>query len=298
MSFEPVNVYVRDATGDPIENVVVKVYDPTGTTFYTQAMSDAAGLAGLLLETLDYSMRFYKAHVGFSQPQMFTVLPPPGDNGFDVVATPFVLPIATDPRLCRCSGFFRDLDGSPKRYLDIHFIAQFNPILLDNDAVISEERHARTDENGYLQIDLIQGAEYSARVESLGSAMEDSSTELRCIKVPMQLSANLPDVLLPIVGKVVLTPAGPYTLAAGDTLELDVAVYDSAGVLLDGSDASDVKWSAGDTDVLQVTLTSTKVVLRGNVAGSTQLLAERVDSSIIKIPNEPITGQPVDVTVT
>jgi hypothetical protein len=291
VSFEPVDVNVANSLGDPLENVLVKVYDPTGTTFYTQGITDESGVASLLLETLEYSMRFYRFQTGFSQPQRFTVLPAPDLNSFDVVGEPFVLPIATDPRLCRCSGFFRDLDGSPKQFLDIHIISKFDPILLDQAAVISEERHFRTDEKGYGQIDLIRGAEYEARVESI------DGNSLRCLKVPDLSSCNLPDLLLPIIERVILTPSGPYALAIGEEQVVTVEVYDSAGVKLVGAAVDDVQWKSSDPNLLLVAPSQSTLTLRGNAVGSAQILATRKNVSIIKIPDLPISGQPVDVTV-
>jgi hypothetical protein len=291
VSFEPVNINVSDRLGDPIVGVLVKVYDPTGTTFYTQATTDSDGLAAFLLETQSYTMRLYKFQVGFAQPIHFEVLASPNLNDFDVVGEPFILPIATDPRLCRCSGFFRDLDGSAKCYLDIHFIGAFDPILLDRAAVISEERHIRTDEKGYGQIDLIRGAEYSARVESI------DGNWLRCIRVPDLASCNLPDLLLPIVERVVLSPEGPYDLAVGEELVVTPSVYDSAGVQLTGTAVDDVIWKSSDANILLVSPAQTTVLLRGNAAGAAQVLVSRKNVSIIKIPDLPIEGQPVDVTV-
>lgn len=291
MSFEPVDVHVENSLGDPLESVLVKIYDPTGATLYTQGTTGASGIASFLLETLSYTMRFYKFQVMFSQPQHFTVLPAPEVNVFDVLAQPFIPPTATDPRLCRCSGFFRDLDGSPKRNLDIHFISKFDPILLDDAAVISEERHMRTDEKGYGQIDLIRCAEYAARVESI------DGNWLRCIRVPDLPSCNLPDLLLPTVERVVLTPAGPYALTIGQELVVTVEVYDSAGVQLEGAAVDDVQWKSSDHTTLLVSPAQTTLTLRGNAVGSAQVLATRKNVSIIKIPDLPIVGQPIDVTV-
>ena len=299
MSFEPVDVLVEDKVGDPVEGVLVKVYDPTGKTFYTQEITNAAGVASMLLETLSYSMRFYKFQAGFSQPQHFTVLEAPGLNEFYVAAEPFQLPTATDPRLCRCSGFFRDLDGSPKRYLDIHIISQFNPLLVDDAAVISEERHFRTDDKGYAQIDLFRGAMYWARVESLGAAMPSpSSSDLRCISVPDQGSANLPDLLLPVVERISLVPDGPYAFSVGSTLVLTPSVYDSAGVLLEGAAIGDVLWRSSNESILRVVANGKTVEIRGNAPGTAQILATRLNTSIIKIPDVPLVGQPVNVVVT
>lgn len=292
MSFETVEVVVRTPIGDPLEGVLVKIYDPTGTTFYTQAMTDSSGVADFLLETLSYTMRFYKFQVGFLQPQSFPVLAPPATNVFEVVGEVFIPPVATDPRLCRCSGFFRNLDGSPKQFLDIHFIHQFDPILLDAAAVIADERHLRTDEKGYASIDLIRGAEYAARVEAI------DGNWLRDIRVPDLSSCNLPDLLLPVVKRINFSPEGSYSIAKGDTLMVTPTVYDSVGVTLVGSAPYDVKWSSSDPTVLLVEANQNTLTLRGNAVGSAQLLATRRDLSIIKIPDVPILGLPVDVTVT
>jgi len=291
VSFEPVNINVSTALGDPIEGVLIKVYDPTGTTLYSESTTDVNGDAGFLLETLSYTMRLYKFQVGFHQPQHFDVIDTPGSNNFDVLGEPFTLPMATDPRLCRCSGFFRDLDGSPKRFLDIHIIGNFNPILLDEAAIISEERHFRTDDNGYGQIDLIRGAEYTANVESINGRWQ------RCIRVPDLASCNLPDLLLPIVERVILDPPGPYSLSVGQTLIVTPQVFDSAGVQLTGTAIADVQWKSSDGAILLVAPASTTITLRGNAVGTAQLLATRKNVSIIKIPDLPIVGQPVDVTV-
>lgn len=291
MSFEPVNIYVSNALGDPLEGVLVKVYDPTGTTFFTQATTDADGVASFLLESISYTLRFYKFQTGFHQPVHFEVLESPSTNDFNVRGEPFTLPLATDPRLCRCSGFFRDLDGSPKRYLDIHFISKFDPVVLDEAAVISDGKHIRTDELGYGSIDLIRGAEYSARVEAI------DGNWLRCIRVPDLASCNLPDLLLPIVERVVLSPEGPYTLAIGEELVVTPTVLDSAGVVLNGTATSDVDWRSSDANILLVSPGQTTLLLRGNALGAAQVLASRRDTSIIKIPDLPIEGQPVNVTV-
>lgn len=294
MSFEPVDVLVVDDQDLPVEGVLVKVYDPTGTTLFTQALTASNGKASFLLETLNYSMRFYKYQVGFSQPQLFTVLAAPNTNLFAVYCTPFVLPIATDPRLCRCSGYFRDLDGSPRQNLDIHFIAKFDGIVLEEAGVFASERHIRTDKNGYAQIDLIRCANYQASIETLGG---DS---LRCVSVPDAPSTNLPDLLLPIVELVTFSPAGPYSLGIGPANEITITptVFDSAGRQLTGTAISDVIWDTSDRNVAVVLPTATTLVLRGISAGTANLTAARKNLSIIRLPNVPVEGQPVSITVT
>lgn len=292
MSFEPTDVYVETAAGDPLEGVLVKVYDLTGSLFYAQAITTIDGRASFLLETLNYSLRFYKFQTGFAQPQLITVLPAPEVNIFSVQGEPFMPPMATDPRLCRCSGYFRDITGAPQKNLDIHFIAEFNPLLLEEAAIVTEEVRIRTDETGYAQIDLIRYAMYNAFMEATGS------DQLRCIAVPNLASTNLPDLLFPRIERIIFGVAGPIGLAPGQSVTLTPTVYDSAGRPLTGTALSDLKWTMGDDQIACITeITKTTLTVRGNAEGTTQLIASRLDSSIIRIPNTPIVGVPVDVEV-
>lgn len=294
MSFEPVDFYVTDSSplANPVEGAVVKIYDSTGVTFYSQATTDALGHAGFLLETtVAYSARFYKSHVSFRQPQLFAVLAAPSTNAFNIKADVLVPPIATDPRLCRASGFFRELTGGPRRYLDIHFIARFSPVVLDGAAIFTERVTIRTDENGFATIDLIRGALYDAYVES----MED---EPRYVAVPDAASANLPDLLLPVVASISLSPAGPYNLAVGQELVVTPTVVTSDGRPLDGTAPYDVIWASTDDSIAAVFSSDTTLTLRGIAAGTASLTAKRQDQSIIRIPDTGIQGQPVSITVT
>jgi uncharacterized protein YjdB len=293
MSFEPVDFYVADKTplASPVESVLIKVYDAAGSIFFTQATTDADGHAGFLLETQQYSARFYKAHVEFTQPQLFEVLAAPETNSFNVSADVLVPPIATDPRLCRASGFFRELTGGPKRFLDIHFIARFAPILLEGDAIFTERVAIRTDEQGYAVIDLIRGACYDAYIEGL----EDTP---RYIAVPDSASVNLPDLLLPVVASITLDPPGPYDLTVGQELIVTPTVVTSDGRPLTGAAVEDVQWTSSDDQVAAVFPSSTTLTLRGIAAGTADIQAVRLNQTIIRIPNTPIEGQPVAITVT
>ncbi len=291
MSFEPVSFLVTDKTpaATPVPNVLVKIYNPAGSVFYTQAVSDENGLASFLLETQDYSARFYKAQVSFQQPQLFTVVEG-GPNDFVTRGDVLIPPIATDPRLCRASGFFRNLTGAPKRFLDLHFIAQFDPILLESAAVFTERVAIRTDKDGYAEIDLIRGGNYSAYVEG-------NEDQARCISVPDTASVNLPDLLLPVVDSVTFAEPGPYSVGVDANLFLTPTVMTSDRRPLDGIAAADVIWRSDNVNVLAVSTTATQVVARGVSPGTANIIATRANQTIIRIPNTPIKGQPVQVTV-
>lgn len=294
MSFEPVNLVVTDKTSmaTPIPNVLVKIYNVAGTVFYTQATTDENGVAAFLLESQSYSSRFYKAHVSFEQPQLLDIIADAGlaGNTFDVQGDVLAPPIATDPRLCRASGFFRDLTGAPKKFLDLHFIAQFSPILLEGDAIFTERVAIRTDEKGFACLDLIRFATYSAYIEG-------DENSARCINVPDSASVNLPDLLLPVVDSVTFIPVGPYVVGVGTELVLTPSVMTSDKRPLDGIAAADVGWSSSDNQVLGVSTTANTVVLRGVAPGTANLVATRLNQTIVRIPNTPIKGQPVPVVI-
>lgn len=291
MSFEPVDIQFNNPLGDPVEGVLVKVYNEYGDVFFTQAISNALGVASFLLETLTYSLRFYRFQCSFIQPQYIIVLPAPEENRFTIEVEELVIPTATDPRLCRCSGFFRDLAGAPKQCLDMNFICEFSPIILDDAAIITNSINIRTDEDGYAQIDLIRCGNYFVRVESMGA------NELRHVRVPDLSSTNLPDLLFPVVERITFSPSPPFNLGAGDTLVITPTVYDSAGTPLTGTASADVRWESTDNTIFTVAVTETTLILSGIAAGIAELTATRLNTSIIRIPDTPIEGVPQEVVV-
>lgn len=290
MSYEPVDVYLKNQNDVPVESVIVRVYNASGSVFFTQATTDADGHAGFLLSTQQYSMRFYKAQATFSQPQLFTVLEAPEVNAFNVAAETFTPPLSNDARLCRCSGFFRNPDGSPQSGLDLHFYPDFSPIVVDGIGVVPRKAITRTDEDGYVELDLYRCARYRVSVEGM-------ENEDRFIRVPDQSGTNLPDLLYPVVDHIIFDVDPPYSLNVGDELELTPVVYDSAGTPLVGTATADVDWTSSDRDVLSLSITETVVRVRGVAAGSAEVRAARKDLSIIRIPSTAIEGQPLTISV-
>jgi len=292
MGYKPVDVYVLNTRppNEGVESVVVRVYDETGTTFYTQEMTDSEGKASFLLNTQSYQLRFYKFQVSFNQPLMIDVLEDV-PNIFEVRAGVFTPPAAVDPRLCRASGFFRRVDGSVAVGHDIHIIAKFNPLLFDGSCVLTERVHTRTDKNGYVELDLIRFAEYDVTIEGF----EDCT---RTIYIPDAPSVNLPSLVFEVVAEVELDQPGPYNLSVGEELNLYPTVITSTGRVLEGSGKADVFWGTTDVTVAAVSeVTTSSITLRGMSAGSAQLTAARRDASIITIPDPGVRGQPIDITV-
>lgn len=290
-SYQSVDVYVKDDSPaeEAVEGMLVRVFGTSGD-FFTQDTTDADGHVGFTLWSQDYELRFYKQGAQVSQPQLFTVSETE-PNLFDVSATVFVHPLANDPRLCRCSGYFRTIAGGPHAGVDIHFMGEFNPILLEEAAVLSERVHIRTDGDGYACIDLIRGANYLVTIQGLENCQ-------RRVSVPDQPSANLPFLLFPVVQEVTFDLSPPFSVAAGSTLELVPTVIGSNQVPLIGTANADLLWSSSDETVLSVGVESERLVLTGVSPGSAELQAVRQDNSIISVPNTGVEGVPQTVTVT
>lgn len=293
MSIQSVDIYVKDDTinHDPIEGVVVRVFDSTGTTFIMQGTTDSTGRAGFSLTApLAYQARFFKEKVSIAQPQNFVTVE--AANVFTALGHVFTPPEAVHPRLCRCSGFFKRPDSSPAINHIIHVIAKFDPILFEGDAMLAELLQDKTDPRGFVQFDLVRFGQYEVTVEGF----ED---RVRIITIPDAPSVNLPDLLFPVVESITFDIPGPWGVSVGPANEMEITptVHTSDGRVLPGTATQDVRWRTADGGVAAVLANSDHLYIRGLSSGSTQLIAERNDVSIIRIPNLPIQGVPVDIFV-
>lgn len=290
-SFELVTIICTDddPAKTPVPGVVVRIFDISGTYFSQQATTDADGKAVFnLLAPVSYQARFFKPRYSLYPVQNFSVLEAPAapqTNEFPIIGHMYKPPEAVHPRLCRCSGFFLYPNGAVAPNHDIHFIAKFDPLLFEGDAMLKERVHGRTDERGYFEIDLVRCGMYDVTVEGL----ED---QLRCITIPDYPSSNLPDLLFPVIDRVELDPPGPYNIGLGPSAQIEITptVWASSGRKLPGTALVDVLWRSSDTAIAAVEATPTKLILRGIGVGNAELQALRADRSIIRIPNTPVLG--------
>lgn len=320
MASEIVKIYAWDQNDDALEGVLVRVFDATGTTFIAQNTTALVGSDAIAEFTLDgddppiqYTIRLSKTGVGFDvalgdqykTPQLIEVYSPPansptGTNDFDVKGETFEMPVATDARLCRASGFFKDAAGRPLAWLDITLINEFKPAIVDGTGILGSKVELRTDVNGYAEVDLYRNGEYRAMVQSIQAAEADDTGAIvfdREIVVPDRASVSLVDLLFPIVKEITWDPA-TVSLAAGDTLDLVPTVVGSDYRELAGIACEDVLYEMSDTEVATVSLQADKLVITGVSAGSAELVATRKDQTIVSIPETGIIGSPLAVTVT
>jgi len=313
---ETVKIYVTDENGDPITGVLVRAYDAAGATLITQQVTSLVGGEAVAELTLDgdnpaisYTIRMSKNGVAFDgslgdsskSPQLITVQSPPVQaNAFLVVGETFSRPVATDPRLCRCSGFFLDISGRPLPNLQLTLVNEFSPSVVDGRAVMSSELRFSTDKEGYVELDLYRNGIYVAWVPGVEAREDTEGTTAiafpRRVIVPDQNSANLPDLLFPVVQAVDFGVAS-ISVAPLEQATLTPEVTASDGRVLIGAALEDVIYSVDDLSIAGISTSATKVYIVGVTSGTTQLRAVRKDLSVVKIPAQPIAGQPVTITV-
>lgn len=316
MAIETVRVYTVDENDDPLEGVLVQAYDSLGV-FVTQNTTALVGLESyceLMLNGDDppngYTIRMSETGVSFDgmlgddnrTPQDIEVYTPPasaptGTNYFAIQGQTHTLPTATDPRLCRCSGYFVGMSGQPLANLDIHFIPvcynedqpDLNPLVVDGYGVMGDKIITRTDADGYLEIDLFRNAEVSALVQGFAHSR-------RVIKVPDVSSVSLLDLLFPVVAEITFG-TNPVAVAVSAFVDVALTIKASDGQTLDPLDR-DVVFTSSDVGVAAVQLQGDGTLrVMGVAAGTTTIEAARSDTSIVTFPAQPVTYTALDVTV-
>lgn len=290
MSYEAVDIYVWDQrTSDPIENVVVRFFDEAGAALVTQGATDSSGLASFLLPSGALTVRCYKHGVAFGAPYVLTILEGQA-NLFDLYGQTVEPPVASDVRLCTAYGYFRRESGAPAANVDIHFVAKFDPLLLDSSAVMPSRLLVRTNAAGYAHINLIRNGQYDVNIQGDRDMM-------RQITVPDLANVNLPDLLFPVVDRVTFDIATPWAIPIGSSLEVIPTVYLSDGRVCEGTALADVTWASSNDAVVGIATSADKLTLQGLSAGVSEISAARRDYTIVRIPDSLIVGQPVSVTV-
>lgn len=306
MALEVVDVLIQDIAvpNDPVEGVVVRVYDETGTTLITSGTTASDGHVSFTLDGDDpgvtYQLRTYKQGIAIPQPKYVEIFSPPaasstGTNNFRIDAEVFTLPQAVDPKLCRVSGYIKDPAGRPKRGIDIHFIHRFNPLVVGegNDAVgvLGERVAHRTDKDGYFQIDLWRNGCYRAIIESHENVG-------RNIYVPDLAAANISHLLFPRVYGVVFDPVGPWSIGVGQVLVVQVATQLTSGYVIDGTAPEDLIYTVSPGSVaVSLEVRDDALAIRGLSPGAATLSIARTVQNLAYDPDNPVIGDGTTITV-
>jgi hypothetical protein len=312
---ETVRVYSKDENNDPISGILVRFFDGSDN-FVTQQITSLVGYESYAEVTLDgdnspieYTIRLSKVGVSFDgtlgddskTPQSIDVyspasLSPTSTNNFEVQGQAYSRPAASDPRICRCSGYFIDHRGQPLKNLEMHFIAlcmndgqsPWNPLIVDGKAVLSVKIYSKTDSRGYMEIDLFRMGIYQVLVQGI----ENSN---RVVKVPDTAGVNIVDLLFPVVEEVTFS-INPVTISPSSYVDLDVSVVATDGQELLLS-SNDVIFESQNLGVAVVQIVDNKLRVMGLSVGTTTITARRADTSTVTIPTQPVTYIPLSVTV-
>lgn len=292
-----VTVLTDDTVPAPVDDVVVRVYDATGTTLQTFGTTGTVNpgeveftLSGDATPT-EYQLRFYILGGSISSPQQISVYSPPTPaNNFEISAHVPTLPEATTPGLCRVSGYVVRPNGQAMRGCDMHFIHRYYPIISYDRVVTGERISHKTDQNGYIEFDLIRQALYLATVEGYSDVPRE-------VEVPNAPSVRLSDLLFPVPVSIAWDTAGPWAVDVGNELVLTPVVTLSSGVTVQGPAAEDLEYTVADASIASVSYTETELVVRGNATGTTSLQISRRDTSIGILPDPGISAGTLTITV-
>lgn len=335
-----VNVFVEDTeiSPQPITGVVINVYDATTLAFITSGTSDSNGEASFLLPGsvtpgTNYELRFFKAGVIFQNPRTIAVLEPvsaPDSNDFDVSGTLTTLPVATDPRMCRCTGQFINYAGQPVRNSLVRIVAILGsggltkppdtplpppyiisplpappsvttgfqvPKILDGKMVSVESMEFKTDTNGRVSMDLIRQGQYN-----VSFAGEEDHIWTICI--PDRSSANLIELIHPepkiLTWDQTDAPGNAITVSIGETKLVHFSVLFSNHISYAKNLGHIIQFEHTDANTVDVSYMTGEgaVSIMGRTLGTTTILVSVLpEMTPARIPTYAISAVPLAVTV-
>jgi hypothetical protein len=273
-----------DQLSDPVQSVLVRLFD-NATSLVTFNSTDAVG--EVLFDGIDpgdYTIRVSMSGGGWGvdSPQALTVVEGgESENDFGVTLTLVAGDVPSDPLLCRCTGYFRNLTGAASPGMSISLISIASPTLLGSDLVVGERVQITASSVGFLTVDLIRGARYRVEI----ATYDDLSL---VFEVPDLPTANLPDVLFPVVTGVIFTPAS-VSVQVDVSVEVAVTVKYRSGLLkalADIKEAFPIEFTASD-DSVSAHISNGKLVIQGDDIGSFTVKATRAvsDNAVIVAPS-------------
>lgn len=309
-SVSPVDIYVKDdsVSAAPIQNAKVGIYDPVTFDLVANEFTDSTGRAAFLLTSTvspgaPYEVRVFKAGVRFTNPSAIKVIEPPptgATNRFDVVGTVVfaVYPPSSDPRTCRCTGYFLTMGNRPMAnvYVRVSTVADVPvPKLVYGGLIPQERMEARTNAEGKVSFDLIRGGEFFVT----WGGEED---ETRRIVVPNSAASNLIDLIHPAPTEFQWDPAdapgNTVSVAAGVDKPVHGLLLFTSGQTTKLEFASFITATTSDEGVATVLLASDGVMIHGTGTGTCTIsLAVRPDLQPNRVPAIPFTYSPLTVTI-
>jgi len=299
-----VTILVQDDTVTPaaIEGVVVNVYDGITKAYVAQATTDATGLASFVLTGepdpgKTYEVRLFKVGALFANPFTIAVFDS-GTNDFEVAGTLLDLEVATDPNLCRCTGRFMGFDLQPRANKLVRFSAEVENKtvqIVNGDIVAASDHEVRTDDNGYVKVDLVRGAVYWL----IFAGDEDNSWK---VTIPNRASVNLIELIHPAPGSLdwddTDAPGDAVSLAVGESKDVSMTLT-LTSYETDEYVGNWLDFDNDDTDVVSASVQKNVLTLSGLTAGTANItVTARTDLKPGRAGGFSVSSTPLVVTVT
>jgi hypothetical protein len=297
-----VNILVTSdgTTPSPIAGAVVSIVDPaTNLALVARATTNSSGIAGFDIPDGVYELRLYKRNVVFGGPVAITVL---GNGAYTVTGTLMLLPVATDPLLCRCTGRFVGFSGQPLANVTLVFTQRGDtenivPRVFDSQLVGQSDLIAHTNTEGFITLDLIRTGEFKLSISG-----EELVWDFR---VPDRSSANLIDLLHPqpvsLTWDPTLAPANAITVQVGQTITVPVSlVLSNYEVLNNGATELWLAYLNSDSIIAPAAIGDAGMEVTGGAVGTAQISASaRQGFYPRRVPDPPVlVTTPLTINVT
>ena len=303
-----VTVTDNSNTPAPIVGAVVGIFDSMDSTEQAMGTTDIDGNAVFLLpgttgSGISYEVRVFKLGVRFANPFGIQVQEPVvTSNNFSLTGTLLVLPAATDPTICRCTGRFVDYGNRPLcgvmvRVFNKGDVGEQDPKIVNSNLVSPSAMEFHTDADGNVSLDLFQTGEYYINF----AGEEDWNWN---ILVPARASANLIDLMFPqplvLTWDQTVAPGNAVTVTIGEELQVPLSILfsDYQNVTTLG------RWiqipvSSNPSIAMVAWLDEpAKVVITGIASGTTNITAELQKFLFpLRVPPYSLTVPPLVVTV-
>lgn len=213
-------IHVTDGI-NPVPNALVFIYTGDGKQRITYSQTSEEGDAEFQLPTscdgIKYQVRVYKSQYSFQLPSYLLLKPEDDGTSISIIrASKMDLPLSTDARFCRLTGFFRSINGAKAVGLNMMFTPDFNPTVVEGAGIIKDTVYIKTDQSGYATVDLLRGAVYNCSLDGVEASRQK-------VYVPDALSGNLVDVLFPYVTALVFGAEMPIRVPKNTTVRVPVS---------------------------------------------------------------------------
>lgn len=206
-------------------------------------------------------------------------------NSSTIIGTQLTASAASDPDMCRVTGYFKDIHGNALKGREIVVRHLYIPAAIGADTLVLQESNTvRSNSDGQVQFDLYQGA--TVRIE-IKNRLQEVVLE---VEVPEQTSIDLVGLVYPYLTEIVFDDGASYSAAVDEAFTLDLTGTLSNGEELITGLGSACTYSIDDEDVVEQVAGNS---FRALAAGTAIITISDVDTDELRIYQEP-DGDPIE----